>query len=61
MARESGAAAFNGLHLRLEADASAWIELLGGVHRSWEAYRAVMLAAGFAADRPMVCRHRPVS
>ena len=59
MARESGAAAFNGLHLRLEADASAWIELLGGVHRSWQAYREAMRGAGFAADKPMVRCTRP--
>mmetsp|Transcript_19298 Transcript_19298/g.58284 ORF Transcript_19298/g.58284 Transcript_19298/m.58284 type:complete len:576 (+) Transcript_19298:406-2133(+) len=53
MRRESGKELFNGLHLRLEADASAWIELFGGTHKIWKAYMRAISAANFTTGKPL--------
>jgi hypothetical protein len=45
---------FNGLHLRLEADAAAWIEMFGGLHTLWGYYLNAAKGAGFDRRTPLV-------
>ena len=45
---------FNGLHLRLEADAAAWIEMFGGLHTLWGYYMDAARGAGFDRRTPLV-------
>lgn len=54
MRKKSGRPAFNGLHLRLEADAAAWIKLVGGEEFFWKSYFDAMTNATFDADTPLV-------
>jgi hypothetical protein len=58
MARKSGfdgaqAQFFNGLHLRLEADAFRWIEMVGGAEMLWNYYFDACAAAGLNATAPV--------
>lgn len=50
---DGGKRAFNGLHLRIEADASEWLEKIGGVQGAWAAYIAAMRNATFSAESPV--------
>jgi len=52
--RQSGRPVFNGLHLRLEADAAAWIEMFGGLKWLWQRYMSAAKAAGFDTKTPLV-------
>jgi hypothetical protein len=42
---------FNGLHLRMEKDATDWSNILGGIEAYWNLYKAQMVAAGFKGSR----------
>jgi hypothetical protein len=44
---------FNGVHLRIEADARDWEEILGGRAALWGGYLAAARAAGFDARTPL--------
>jgi hypothetical protein len=46
----SGAGGFNGLHLRVEADARDWLKAMGGREAFWRAYLALLDEAGFGTD-----------
>ena len=46
-------APFNGLHLRIEADARDWAAILGGAEEVWAGYEGAMRAAGFGAGTPV--------
>jgi hypothetical protein len=46
----SGAAGFNGLHLRVEADARDWLKAMGGREAFWRAYLDLLTEAGFGTD-----------
>lgn len=53
IAREEGAADFNGIHLRMERDAADWAEILGGKENYWHQYRDAMTQAKFSKDVPL--------
>lgn len=55
IARRSRRRHFNGLHLRLEADAAAWIEMFGGLHKLWRRYLTAAKTAHFDRRTPLVC------
>jgi len=46
----SGAGGFNGLHLRVEADARDWLRAMGGREAFWGAYLDLLREAGFGTD-----------
>jgi hypothetical protein len=44
---------FNGVHLRMEKDASDWTMLMGGRARLWQRYKQSMRMAGFDDQTPL--------
>lgn len=44
---DSGATAFDSMHLRVERDAEVWAAIMGGQDVVWEGYRTAMAAVGF--------------
>lgn len=53
MKKKTGSSSFNGLHLRLEADAAAWIRLVGGEEFFWETHFEAMTNATFTTEQPL--------
>jgi hypothetical protein len=54
MKKKTGSSSFNGLHLRLEVDAAAWIRLVGGEEFFWETHFEAMTNATFTTEQPLV-------
>ena len=46
-AKDAPLSFFNGLHLRVEPDAAAWIATAGGQQRFWDRHAGLGLRSGF--------------
>jgi hypothetical protein len=49
----AGAAAFNGIHLRIERDAADWTSIMGGHEAFWRLYLEAAAAAGLGPGVPL--------
>ncbi len=49
----AGSGIFNGVHLRIEKDAEAWSQILGGRHVVEQRYRGAMRTARFDGNTPL--------